>query len=54
MKVRVRIEGTIDVPDSATTEQIEDAVYVHLGLGSMSVDNPVGTPDWDDADVEIY
>lgn len=22
-------------------------------IGSMDVDNPVGEPDWDDADVEI-
>lgn len=53
MKVNVRIEGTIDVDDSATEKQIEDAVYFQLGYGSMAMDNPVGEPDWDDVDVEV-
>lgn len=53
MKVSVRIEGTIDVDDSATEEQIEEAVYFQLGYGGMSIDNPVGEPDWNDVYVEV-
>ena len=53
MKVEVRIEGVIEVDDNATEEQIQEAILFQLGIGSMDVDNPVGEPDWDDADVEI-
>ena len=53
MKVEVRIDGVIEVDDDATEEQIQEAVLFQLGMGSMDVDNPVGEPDWDDADVEI-
>jgi len=54
MKVRVRIDGYIDVDDENVTEkQIEEAVYFALGLGCLPNDNPVGEPDWDYADVEV-
>ena len=53
MKVRVKIDGFIDVPDGVTEKDIEDAVYFSLGMGSISVDNPVEYPDWVNADVDI-
>lgn len=53
MKVEVRIEGSIEVDDNATEEQIEEAVLFQLGVGGMKMDNPVGEPDWNDADVEV-
>ena len=53
MKVRVKIDGFIDVPDGFTEKDIEDAVYFSLGMGSISVDNPVEYPDWVNADVDI-
>lgn len=54
MKVRVRIDGYINVDDDNVTEkQVEEAVYFSLGMGSMSVDNSVGDPEWDEADVEV-
>jgi len=54
MKIRVRIDGYIDVDDENITEkQIEEAVYFALGLGCLPNDNPVGEPDWDYADVEV-
>ena len=52
-KIGVRIDGYIKVDDNVTEEQIEEAVYFSLGMGSLSLDNPVGDPDWDYADVEI-
>ena len=54
MKVRVTIDGFIDVDDDATQEQIEDAVYFQLGIGGMDADNPVGDPDWSNADVDVH
>ena len=54
MKVRVQIDGYIDVDDeNVTVEQVEEAVNFSLGFGSLSADNPVGDPDWDYADVEV-
>ncbi len=53
MKVRVRIDGYIDVNDAATENQIRDAVMCQLGWGGMDVDNPVGEPDWADVDVDV-
>lgn len=53
MKARVRIEGFIEVDDCATEKDIEEAVLFQLDIGSMDVDNPVGEPDWDNADVEV-
>lgn len=47
MKVRVKIDGYIDVVDeNVTVKQIEEAVKFSLGLGLLSADNPVGDPDW--------
>lgn len=54
MKVRVRIDGYIDIDEENVTEkQIEEAVYFQLGMGCLSNDNFVGEPEWDYADVEI-
>lgn len=53
MKVKVKIEGLIDVPAEATEEDIKDALYVQIGFGSMAADNPVEEPDWVDAEIEI-
>ena len=54
MKVRVQIDGYIDVDDeNVTVEQVEEAVKFSLGLGSLSADNPVGDPDWGYAIVEV-
>ena len=53
MKARVRIEGFIEVDNCATEKDIEEAVLFQLGIGSMDVDNPVGEPDWGNADVEV-
>ena len=53
-KVRVEIDGYVEVPEEATQKQIEEAVNFQLGLGSMGADNPIGEPDWDYADVEVY
>ncbi len=53
-KVRIVIDGYVEVPEEATKKQIEDAVHFQLGLGSMGMDNPVGEPDWDYADVNVY
>lgn len=53
MKVRVRIDGYVDVDDAATEEQVREAVMFQLGWGGMAVDNPVGEPDWDDIDVDV-
>lgn len=54
MKVRVRIDGYIDIDEKNVTEkQIEEAVYFQLGMGCLSNDNLVGEPEWDYADVEI-
>ena len=53
-KVRVEIDGYVDVPEEATTEQIEEAVYFQMGLRAMSANNPVGEPDWEYADVEVH
>lgn len=53
MKVRVRIDGYVDVDDAATEDQIREAVMFQLGSGGMAVDNPVGEPDWDDIDVDV-
>ena len=54
MKVRVKIDGYIDVVDeNVTVKQIEEAVKFSLGLGSLSADNPVGDPDWGYAIVEV-
>lgn len=53
-KVRVKIDGFVDVPEEATTQQIEEAVYFQLALGPMSANNPVGEPDWSNADVDVH
>lgn len=53
MKVRVRIDGYVDVDDAATEEQVREAVMFQLVCGGMAVDNPVGEPDWDDVDVDV-
>lgn len=54
MKVRVKIDGYIDVVDeNVTVKQIEEAVKFSLGLGSLSADNPVRDPDWGYAIVEV-
>lgn len=54
MKVRVRIDGYVDVDDAVTEEQVREAVMFQLGwLGGMAVDNPVGEPDWDDIYVDV-
>ena len=50
----MEIDGYVEVPEDATQSQIEEAVNFQLGLGSMSPDNPVGEPDWDYADVDVY
>lgn len=52
-KVRVQIDGYVSVPDEATKEQVEEAVNFQLGFGSMSVENPVGEPDWEWVDVDV-
>lgn len=54
MKVRVRIDGYIDIDvENVTEKQIVEAVYFQLGMGYLSNGNPVGEPEWDSADVEI-
>ena len=53
MKVRVRIDGCVEVDDDATEDQIREAVMFQIGFGGMAVDNPVGEPDWEDADMEV-
>ena len=56
MKVDVKIKGTIEVDDSATYEEIQEAVEFAVGLnGSMATDNPVGMDlEWTDGNVEVY
>lgn len=53
MKIRVQIDGYINVDDVVTEEQVREAVMFQLGWGGMSVDNPIGEPDWDDIDVDV-
>ena len=53
MRARVTINGYIDVDDVVTEQQVREAVLFQLGIGGMSVDNPIGEPDWDDADVDV-
>ena len=54
-RISIRIEGTIEVPDEATTDNIQEAVEFAVGLnGTMSMDNPIGYDlDWTNGDVEI-
>ncbi len=55
MRIRVHIEGVIDVDDNATEEQIQEAVEFAVGLnGQMSLDNPVGMDlEWVEGNVEV-
>lgn len=53
MRIRVQIDGYINVDDVVTEEQVREAVMFQLGWGGMSVDNPIGEPDWDDVDVDV-
>ena len=50
MKVKIKIDGFVNVPDDATETQIEDAIYFALGLCSTT---NIGEPDWVNADVEV-
>ena len=54
-RISIRIEGTIEVPDEATTDDIQEAVEFAVGLnGTMSMDNPIGYDlEWTDGEVEI-
>ena len=54
-KINIRIKGTIEVPDEATTDDIQEAVEFAVGLnGTMKADNPIGYDlDWTDGEVEI-
>ena len=51
--VEVEISGTIEVPEEATNEQIEEALRFQLAIGPLGTDNPCGEPDWLDADIDI-
>ena len=53
MRIRVQIDGYINVDDVVTEEQVREAVMFQLGWGGMSVDNPIGEPDWNDIDVDV-
>ena len=53
MRIRVQIDGYINVDDVVTEEQVREAVLSQLGWGGMDVDNPVGEPDWDDINVDV-
>ncbi len=53
MRIRVQIDGYINVDNVVTEEQVREAVMFQLGWGGMGVDNPVGEPDWDDIDVDV-
>ena len=53
MRFRVQIDGYVEVDKPVTEQQVEEAVYFQLGYGSMSMDNPVGDPDWDDVSVMV-
>lgn len=55
MKVDIEIRGTIEVPNEATYEEIQEAVKFTVGLnGCMALDNPIeGDLEWVDGDVEV-
>ena len=54
-KIQIRLEGTIEVPDEATNDDIQEAVEFAVGLnGTMKTDNPIGSDlEWTDGEVEI-
>ena len=54
MKVKVKIEGFINVEGYVTEQEVEDAIYFSLGMGALPIDNPIESPDWDSAEVDVF